>query len=501
MGSQKPDFLHLLRPTVAMHQVGIINTVIEENKMTNVVEKVGDPVQDGSFATVPDAPPAAPVNASGATGKSINSEPSQIVVSAASFHFDHAQPIDPKSFPNPGCNGSSPPTTIPNVRHLLQSYKIIVRYDVIKKKLLIYLPGHSGTVDNADNVAMSQIISLATLNGMSYGRIPEYVTAIGDRNQANPVMDWIMSKPWDGADRLQAMCDTLITREDFPKPLKQQLIHRWLISSVAAVLKPSGFKARGVLTLQGPQSIGKTSWISSLVPDPILRDKAIKLDHHLDASNKDTIISAVSHWIVEIGELDSSFRKDIARLKGFLTSEHDKVRRPYGRADSEYPRRTVFCATVNDQFFLVDPTGNSRWWTLPVIKANFNHGIEMQQLFAQMAVDFAKCEPWWLTKEEEVLLETFNNQHRVISAIHERILEVVDVSKANETNLPAMMASELLRHVGIDRPTNTQCKECASILRELFGESKRINGQNKWRVPLIRNTGASSINGHRVEEY
>ena len=62
--------------------------------------------------------------------------------------------------------------------------------------------------------------------------------------------------------------------------------------------------------------------------DPILRDAVIKLDHHLDTGNKDSQITAICHWIVEIGELDSSFRKDIARLKGFITSDRDKVRKP-----------------------------------------------------------------------------------------------------------------------------------------------------------------------------
>ena len=133
-------------------------------------------------------------------------------------------------------------------------------------------------------------------------------------------------KPWDGVDRLVSVYATLIHRADFPEKLKQSLMYRWLLSAVAAALKPSGFKARGVLTLQGPQSIGKTSWISALIPDAILREGVLKLDHHLDAGNKDSIITAVCHWIVEIGELDSSFKKDIARLKGFLTADRDKVR-------------------------------------------------------------------------------------------------------------------------------------------------------------------------------
>jgi hypothetical protein len=272
------------------------------------------------------------------------------------FFLDDAEPLPPDKFPNQRMGGNSGNllATIPNVRCMLSEYGITARYDVIRKKLLVNVPGASGCPDNADNSAMTQIISLANLNNLSIGQVPSFVEAIGDRNQYNPVADWITSKAWDGIDRLQPLYATLVVREDFPHDLKVLLVYRWLLSAVAAALKHSGFRSRGVLTLQGPQSIGKTAWVSGLVTVPILRDAVIKLDHHLDAGNKDSLITAVCHWIVEIGELDSSFKKDVARLKGFITGDRDKVRRPYAKADSEYQRRTVFCATVNDQSFLVD---------------------------------------------------------------------------------------------------------------------------------------------------
>lgn len=403
--------------------------------------------------------------------------------------FDHPKPLESASFPHqPRNGGNQPPATIANVHHLLTEYGILVHYNVIRKKLTISVPGYSGTPDNADNVAIAHIMSLASLNGIPTGQILSYVATIGDRQRFNPVANWITSATWDGKDRLQAFYATLTHREDYPGQLKEVLIYRWLISAVAAALKPSGFKSRGVLTLQGPQSIGKTAWVNALVPDPILREHVIKLDHHLDVGNKDTLLTAIGHWVVEIGELDSSFKKDIARLKGFLTSDRDKVRRPYGRTDSEYPRRTVFCATVNDQAFLVDATGNSRWWTIPVTTINYTHGINMQQVFAQVAVAFYKGEPWWLSPAEERHLESYNRIHRAISAIHERVLDALDLDRTKDPHLPAMTPTELLRKIGINNPTNPQSRECAGVLRELLGDSKRINGQNKWRIPLAQET-------------
>jgi len=174
-----------------------------------------------------------------------------LVLSGKAFNLDHAQPLDVMSFPNPPRKETSPPpATIPNVAHLLDKYSIQVRYDVIKKKILITLPGHSGTVDNLDNVAMTQINSLATLNGIPIGQVPAIVEALADRNMYNPVVEWITSKQWDGKNRLPEIYATVTEQQDYPVHLKEILTYKWLLSSVAAVLKRSGFKARGVLTFQ-----------------------------------------------------------------------------------------------------------------------------------------------------------------------------------------------------------------------------------------------------------
>ena len=420
------------------------------------------------------------------------------VARSDAFNIDHPLRLNPEKFPDQD-PGNKLPATIANTRHMLSEYGILPRYDVIKKRLQITIPGASGSPDNADNTAMTHVVSLAILNNLPHGQIPSYVEVIGDMNQINPVAEWITSKIWDGVDRLQALYDTLEEREDFPKTLKEILLRRWLLSAVAAALLPTGFRARGVLTLQGPQSIGKTGWIRALVSDPILRDAVVKLDHHLDAGSKDSQINAICHWIVEVGELDSSFKKDIARLKGFITSDRDKIRRPYARSDSEYQRRTVFSATVNDQDFLVDDSGNTRWWTIPVTAIDYEHGIDMQQVFAQLAIDFDNGDRWWLMPHEEQLLEEQNRNHRRVSAIRERLMDRLDLDMPMEAR-PALTSTEVLRKIGISTPTNVQCKECCAALKELFGESKRIRGSNTWRVPLREYTYPMSTGPEDVDD-
>lgn len=391
------------------------------------------------------------------------------------------------AFPDEGNGQQYTPATIPNLDAILKAHGIVVQYNLIKKRAYVTIPGHQGTIDNAAEVTLAKVISLAASYNMPIGTVPMFLDAIADENAFNPAADWIRSKPWDGENRLPALYDTIQVRDGYPKWLRDLLLRKWMLSATAAALMPSGFKSRGVLTLQGKQGIGKTSWLKSLIDEPELRDDIVKVDHHLDPSNKDSVMTATSHLLVEIGEVDSSFKKDIARLKGFLTSDFDKIRKPYGRRETDQPRRTVFMASVNETNFLVDTTGNSRWWTIRAESIDFKHSIDMQQLFAQLAEMLDQGEVWWLNRDEEEALEHENGAHLMVSVVEESVLAAIDDDVAEEDRLkrPAVGAMQLLVDVGIERPTNAQARECGTILRRLYGDPKRIKGSDKWRVPLL----------------
>ena len=391
------------------------------------------------------------------------------------------------AFPDEANGQQYTPATIPNLNAILKAHGIVVQYNMIKKRAYVTIPGHRGTIDNAAEVTLAKVISLAASYNMPIGTVPMFLDAIADDNAVNPVADWIGSEPWDGEDRLPALYETIQVREGYPTWLRDLLLRKWMLSAAAAALMPSGFKSRGVLTLQGKQGIGKTSWLKSLINDAALRDDVVKIDHHLDPSNKDSVIIATSHWLVEIGEVDSSFKKDIARIKGFVTSDFDKIRKPYGRRETDQPRRTVFMASVNETNYLVDATGNSRWWTVRAESIDFNHGINMQQVFAQLADMLGQGEIWWLDRGEEEALEHENGQHLMVSVVEEALMAKIDLDVLEEDRLkrPALGAMQLLVEVGIERPTNAQARECGTILRRLYGDPKRIKGSDKWRVPLL----------------
>lgn len=408
-------------------------------------------------------------------------EPVSLVTANDNANIDvhDLQPVNPFEWPNLSSK-SQPLNTIPNLRRLLDNYGFTVRYDVIRKDLVIRYPGQSGTQDNSRETAVNTVVSLCALNHLPKADAPGFLLNIGDANLVNPVMDFITSQPWDGRSRFNELIDTVQTREGYDRGLFAMLLRRWLISAVAAAAKPSGFWSKGVLVFQGEQSLGKTAWIRSLLPEG-LRD-LIKIDATINPDNKDTIISAVSHWICELGELDGTLRKaDIARLKGFISQDVDQFRRPYARTEGKYGRRTVFFASVNPEQFLADDTGNVRWWTVPVTRVNSQHSIDMQQLWAEVFEWLKAGERWWLERDEEGALEIVNDNHRHVDPIEEIILGAYD---CNATRDRKLAASDVLREIGFEKPTTGQSRTASKVLKAMFGEPRKSNGRLVFTMPF-----------------
>jgi putative DNA primase/helicase len=374
--------------------------------------------------------------------------------------------------------------TFENFEHLMQHYGVEIQYDLIAKDVIIKVPFLRTTVDNEKAVKDGHIRSLCALNNFPATNVNANILTLADKKAINPVKEWIDERPWDGVDRLPDFRDTLIVKADFPKEFKCLLLDRWMVSAVAAV-ESSDFRARGVLTLSGPQGIGKTSWFNALVTNFGLRQRTLLTGHCLDASKRDSVATAVSKWIVEFGELEATIRKDLPALKSFITNDMDHFRRPYASVDSTLPRRTVFCASVNDHHFLTDPTGNSRFWTIPVTAVNFKHGLDMQQVFAQYKVEYLKPgAKWWLDPDEEAVLIQLNGDFETISEIKEGLTTLVHQGRERQSDLCFMTASNLLKAIKADRKSIAQIKEVHAVMTKLVGPARKTKGVMGWDVPI-----------------
>ena len=138
-----------------------------------------------------------------------------------------------------------------------------------------------------------------------------------------------------------------------------------------------------------------------------------------DGRTKDDLIILHKSWIQEWGEIERVFgKRQAGEIKAFLTRKKDLFRPPYGRTAINFPRRGIVVGSVNDAQFLVDPTGNRRYWVVPIVRDKIDLAQlkqERDSIWSAAVAAYRNGEPWWLSSEEEKL-STENNQ----------IFEIVD---------------------------------------------------------------------------
>lgn len=255
------------------------------------------------------------------------------------------------------------PISMDIVRMALRNLKITVRHNVLLKDTEIKgLPDHysAGNATNILPIYLMDYLKSCDIKGATLQAIEGYLGCIADENRFNPIEELLTSVKWDGVDRLDQIYRILGVSE----PKYRTYIRKWLIQCISLGLNdeewPMG--AEGVLVLQGEQGLAKTSFFRVLVPNPRwFCEGAV-----IDVADKDTLLKALAAWITELGELDSTLKREQSALKAFITSPEDRIRAPYARNATRASRRTSFCGTVNPADYLRDETGSRRFWTIPV---------------------------------------------------------------------------------------------------------------------------------------
>ena len=268
---------------------------------------------------------------------------------------------------------------------------------------------------NAANVLPVLLTDYLTRRSMSCSKqvLDDCLVLIEDENRYNPIQEMLKSIQYDGEDRLEELVNILGIAEN---DTAIRYLTKWLHQCVAMALNDENdpYGADGVLVIRGPQGAGKTLFCSKI---------AMKADWFaegvsIDLDKKDTVIQATGVWIAEMGELDSTLKREQLALKAFVTTRSDTYRQPYARVATTKPRRTSFCATVNPQEFLNDETGSRRWWVIDPTKIDCKRLKELpeqwfQQLWAQVYTELYLPDPqgFRLTEEERAKLQSDNERY------------------------------------------------------------------------------------------
>lgn len=207
----------------------------------------------------------------------------------------------------------------------------------------------------------------------------------------HPVREYLSALTWDGVSRVDGWLHRHLGVQD--TAYSQAVGQMWLISAVARIMRP-GCKVDHTIVLEGPkQGRGKSSALASLCPRPEWFSDSLP-------PITDNLKEARQHlrgvWIVEIAEMAAMRKSSAETIKSFLSCQSDRYRPSYGRREIVVPRQCVFSGSVNLDQYLIDPTGNRRFW--PVLTGEINVEAirsDRDQLWAEAVYLFSTGCKWW----------------------------------------------------------------------------------------------------------
>lgn len=246
--------------------------------------------------------------------------------------------------------------------------------------------------------------------------IRKLLDAVAKENYFHPMEDYCTATPWDGNRRIHGLAARLTT----PHPLAARYLEIFFRQGVAVVLSmrkwlatSEGEMIGSMLILDGPQEIGKTSFLASLIPPGMKsRGQVLKLGQSKETDSMAEVLSGMCANLDEFQQ--TMMRSEHSALKNFTTSTTDTYRLPYDRKWVIKPRMTHFCGTSN-ALQLFDPTGSRRFHVLQVDSILWDEPItpeELQQCYAEAWHDVVEDgQTWWLTKEEGAIRDAYNLHH------------------------------------------------------------------------------------------
>jgi predicted P-loop ATPase len=302
------------------------------------------------------------------------------------------------------------------------------------------------------------------------------------RGAFHPVRDYLHLLDWDGVPRLDTWMRDYWGATKQPPEYLAAVGAAWMISAVARIMQP-GCQADYALVLEGDQGVRKSTALRILSGDDYFSDSL-----PADLSHKDARDHLRGKWIVELPELAQFKRNEIETVKAFITRRHEQYRPSYGHHEIRFPRQCVFAGSTNDEAYLVDTTGNRRFWVIACGRVNLEAMTrDRDQLWAEAAHRYRKGDLRYLTPAQEALASI----EAAARVAHDPWTSQVALIVAERLKGADASAGEVLEHMGLPQ-TERHARNAArvgSILMNLSwkrGKRDRTRGQLYARpaIPL-----------------
>lgn len=353
------------------------------------------------------------------------------------------EPVVKQNFPVCNLEGKPIKTHWENLAFLLRRWRYEAKYNEISKEVEFYRDGKKLAVKYDDFVTEMQGEANKSGLGCSRQDTRAMLNLIASKKRYNPFTDYLEScfNQWTAAGGQKVyfnrLCSALVLNTNFTAAGRSaflyDLLRKWLLQAVKLGYNDGTMSPQNILIMQAEGGIGKTRFAHWLFKE---RPALVKSGEKLDPTNKDSVIKLTKYALVELGEIGQTVKAEkIDALKQFFTQNEDEYRAPFDIAVQKHPRRTSFLGTINESDFLIDRTGERRYFVLPLTAIDWQQlerlppAMLWGEIYAAAVVD---GEPWYLNYDEIKQLNQLNQVFACTTSTEEALFALLNFETPKE---------------------------------------------------------------------
>ena len=293
----------------------------------------------------------------------------------------------------------------------------------------------------------------------------------------DPIADFLNhTTPWDGTtDHIGQLARRVPTAfSDWP-----DYFHRWFLGMVAQWQQRSRDYGNALVPmLIGGQGTHKSTFCKLLLPHALRQYYIddIKLD---SAEQVERVLGRM--LLVNIDEYNAKTPREQAKIKRVLTERDVQTRRMRSDQYLMLPRMASFIATTNEREPLTDATGSRRYLCCEVTGViDTTSPIDHAAIFGQAIAELDAGAPWFLSRDEEAVLERHNEQYRQPVTAEDLLTAHFEPASRSKDSLMSATAilDELKKHV---RPADLpNLKQLTMALRQCRFLRGAVEGRHGW---------------------
>lgn len=239
----------------------------------------------------------------------------------------------------------------------------------------------------------------------------------------HPVKDYLSGLKWDGVKRVDTLLIDYLGAAD--NEYTRAVTRKTLAAAVARIRRP-GCKFDCAPVLVGKQGANKSTLLAMLGGEWYSESQD-------EMKGKNAYETLQGAWIIELAELAAMRNNAVETVKHFISKRVDRFRVAFGRDVQDFPRECVFFGSTNNLEFLIDRTGNRRFWPVlvnvkPPIYDVHKHLTDdvRAQIWAEAVAIYEKGEPLYLNVNLEKIAEQVQADYTEDDVMAGKVMQYLD---------------------------------------------------------------------------